>query len=71
MTIEKLKVLTHSWSITGTVPNPDQKHPHYGSNVHIGVQASSMEEALAATRKVYPTITFFACHHRGEVHIVV
>ena len=66
---KKLPAITHSWSVSGTVPNPEQKYPNHGQNVHIGVQADSMEKALEAVRGVYPKIEIFGCHHRGEVNI--
>lgn len=65
----KLPIITHTWSVTGTVPDPDQRHPHYGQNVSIGIQSESMEIALVAARKAYPEIQIFGCHHRGEVNI--
>lgn len=69
MKAEKLPVITHTWSVYGTIPNPNQAYPHYGQNVSIGVEADSMEGALASAREVYPLIKVMSCHHRGEVHI--
>jgi hypothetical protein len=63
----KLPAITHSWSVTGTVPNTDQ--PNHGHYIHLGVQAQSMEKALEATREVYPNIKISACHQQGEVNI--
>lgn len=62
--------ITHSWSLSGTIPDPDQKYPRYGGNIHIGVTATSMEKAMEAARLVYPEIKFFGIHHRGEVNII-
>lgn len=67
--IEKLAAITHSWDVRGTVPSVEQKYPNYGLNVHVGAEAASMEDALAAARKLYPGIVLFSCHHRGEIHV--
>jgi hypothetical protein len=55
--------------VSGTIPSPSQTRPNYGQNINIGVESGSMEGALTAARAVYPLITVFSCHHRGEVHI--
>lgn len=64
-----LPVLTRYWMVTGTTPSVDQKYPHYGQNVQLGVEAESLEKALEVARAQYSNITFIACHHRGDVHL--
>lgn len=66
----KPEIKTHNWSVSGTLPSTDQRYPHHGQNICLGIQASSMEKAMEAARKAYPEIKFFAVHHRGEVHII-
>lgn len=69
MKANKPPVLTHHWSIGGTIPNQDQRYQNYGQNVNVGVEAASMTEALTAALKLYPDLTIFHCNHRGEIHV--
>lgn len=68
MNLPTLPIITHSWSISGTVPNPDQKYPNYGCNFHIGITAPDMESALQTAREIYPNAKFQSCNSRGPIH---
>lgn len=65
----KLTPITRHWTVSGTIPSQSQKYHNYGENVNIGIEADSIQAALEAAKAVYPDITIFNCHHRGEVHV--
>lgn len=68
-TAPPVKITSH-WRIYGTLPNADQRYPHWGKNFHLGVQADTMEEAIAAAREFYPEGKFVSCNHSGEIHLI-
>ncbi len=67
MSTEKHKTITRSSSVCGNIG----KEGSYIHNINLGVEAMTMEQAIAAVRSMYPTIHLVSCHHRGDVHIIV
>ena len=64
-------IITHTWAISFTVP------AFYGKEVlirreenhYIGVEASTVEEAMSAAREQWPDARFTAVNHRGPIHL--
>lgn len=69
MNTELPKVISHSWRLTGTIPNSKQRYPNYGENFSVGVEAETIEEAIRKARTIIPQAMFFNVHHHGPIHI--
>ncbi len=69
MKLKQLDTITRHWSISGSVPNPNQKDTYFSGNFHIGVEAISMEDALLLAREAYPDANFSSCNCRGDIHL--
>lgn len=65
MNDKQLEVITRHWSVLGTIKRPGSA---YIQNVHVGVEAYTMEAALETVRKIHPSIVFMSCQHRGNIH---
>jgi len=64
-----LPVISHSWRVTGTIPNAEQRYPNWGENFSVGVEAATIEQALAKVRELVPNAMLFNVHHHGPIHI--
>ncbi len=69
MNAELPPIKSHSWRLTGTIPNSKQKYPNYGENFSVGVEATTIEEAIRKARELIPEAQFFNIHHHGPIHI--
>lgn len=63
--------ISRMWTISGTVPNPEppEKDVYYNCNFSVGVEAPTIESAIASARNIFPTASFTSINHKGDVHI--